>query len=495
MERAISWLVFLPAIGAGLLSLIPARLAAHRYVAFAFALAALGLSLALFGTFPVGSADFQWVEKSAWMPALGITYQLGLDGISLVLCVLTTGLCLLTLAATFRHERFSSKEFLVAFLVLETAMLGSFAALDVFLFYVFWEVMLVPMYFMIGKFGGERRRYATLKFFVYTMLGSVLMLVGILWLYKAAGQQLGQKTMSLLDFYRLELDFATQATLFVLFAIAFAIKIPVFPFHTWLPDAHVEAPTPGSVILAGVLLKMGGYGLLRFALPLFPQAARWFAPWMAVLAVCGILYGAFVAWAQSDMKKLVAYSSVSHMGFIVLGVFSLQGTAMSGAVFQMVAHGLSTGALFLLIGILYEKSHTRQIGDFGGLFAQMPKYTALFLAVTLGSIGMPGLSGFVGEFLILAGGFNAAALGHPELWVALASVGIILGAAYMLSMYDRVFLGKIVFERNRGLTDLTAAETAIALVPVAFMLYLGVKPGVILDVIEPSIQRLEQLLR
>jgi len=493
LAHVLSIMVFTPALTALVLLMIPKKVPVHAWIALASTVFVLGLSGWTFFHFPEASGDFEWVEKIEWIRSLGIQYHLGMDGISLTMVILTSALCVLTMTSILKHEKFSTKEFLVAFLVLETAMLGTFLALDVFLFYVFWEALLIPMYYMIGRFGGENRRYATLKFFIYTMAGSVLMLIGMIWLYLMHAEQTGTNSTSLIAYYQLAIEPGAQMILFALFAIAFFIKVPVFPLHTWLPDAHVEAPTPGSIVLAGVLLKMGGYGLIRFVLPLFPTASIAYAPWAAGLGVVGVVYGAYVAWAQKDMKKLVAYSSVSHMGFIVLGIFSLQTTAITGAVFQMVAHGISTGALFLLIGMLYERTHTRQMHDYGGIVAVMPRFTALFFVVILASIGLPGLCGFVGEFLILSSSFEASVLLKPEWMVGISTLGIILGAAYMLSMYDRIFLGKLTFERNRSLKDLTVFETSLAFVPVILAIWLGIMPNILLEKIEPSVQKIQKI--
>jgi NADH-quinone oxidoreductase subunit M len=365
-------------------------------------------------------------------------------------------------------------------------MLGVFVALDLVLFYVFWEGMLIPMYFLIGVWGGPRRIYASIKFFLYTMAGGVLMLVAIIALYYLHGGRPGAEfTFDLLEIYGLELPFGTQAWLFLAFAVAFAIKVPMFPFHTWLPDAHVEAPTAGSVILAGVLLKMGTYGFLRFALPLFPEATRYFTPLFSWLAIIGILYGALVSMVQPDLKKLVAYSSVSHLGFVMLGIFALTVQAVEGAILQMINHGLSTGALFLIVGMIYERRHTRMIEDFGGLARVIPVFTAFFMIVTLSSIGLPGLNGFVGEFLILVGTFRVNLL-----YAVLATSGVILAAVYMLWMFQRVMFGTVTREENRRLADLTPREIACLVPVILLIVWIGIYPRPFLQPMEASVKQL-----
>ena len=403
------------------------------------------------------------------MPSYGISYSLGIDGISMFLILLTTLLSPLAVLASWSiHERL--KEYFIFMLLLETGMIGVFASLDLFLFYVFWEIMLIPMYFLIGVWGGERRIYAALKFVLYTMVGSVLMLVAIIALYFMHGDATGTFTFSYpqiqsaLASGRMVLSPVIEQWLFIAFFLAFAVKVPLFPFHTWLPDAHVEAPTAGSVLLAGVLLKMGTYGLIRFNLPLFPHMSHLFAPLISLLAIVGIVYGALVAMVQPDMKKLVAYSSVSHMGFIVLGIFSFNPQGVEGAVYQMLNHGISTGALFLIVGMIYDRRHTRMIDEFGGLANRMPLYAAFFLVVTLSSIGLPGLNGFVGEFLILLGTFGVS---HAR--AAVAALGVILSAVYMLWMYQRVIWGEIKNDRNAALLDLGGRER-VMLIPLLIMM-------------------------
>jgi NADH-quinone oxidoreductase subunit M len=423
----------------------------------------------------------QFLERIPWMPSFGIEYIVGVDGISLFLVLLTTLLMPIAILASWSVQD-RVKEYLVFMLLLETGMLGAFVALDLFLFYVFWEVMLVPMYFLIGVWGGTRRIYAALKFVIYTMAGSLLMLVAIIYLAARHAELEQVLTFDLLKLYNLRLPFDQQAWLFCAFALSFAIKVPLFPFHTWLPDAHVEAPTAGSVILAGVLLKLGTYGFLRFAMPLFPDAALAAAPIIVALAVIGILYGAAVAMMQSDIKKLVAYSSVSHLGFVMLGLFAFNTQGVQGAIYQMIGHGLSTGALFLLVGMIYERRHTRMIDDFGGLWKVIPLFSVIFLVVMFSSIGLPGLNGFVGEFLILLGAF-----GVTPLWTAAAATGVILGAVYMLWMYRRVIFGPLKNPANEKLTDLNARELLLLAPIVMLIVLMGIYPRPFLQRIEPAV--------
>ncbi|MCP4570729.1 MAG: NADH-quinone oxidoreductase subunit M [bacterium] len=482
-DHILTWVTFLPLLGSLLIWTVFRRDTIARLVALGVALADFVLSLHLWFHYEPGRGDDQFIERVPWLLNGQISYHLGMDGISLVLAVLTTFLGPLVILSTWKAVKDRVPDFLGFVLFLQTAMLGTFFARDMLLFYVFWEAMLIPMYFIIGVWGGQRRIYAAVKFFIFTMVGSVFMLVGILYLYFQAG------SMDLADFLAVELARGPQLWLFAAFILAFAIKVPVFPLHTWLPDAHVEAPTAGSVILAGVLLKMGTYGMVRFAMPLFPEGVAAFAPLMSILAVIGIIYGALVAMVQPDVKKLVAYSSVSHLGFVVLGLFSLTPAGVAGGVFQMLAHGLSTGALFLLVGVVYERRHTREIAEFGGLAHEMPAYATVFMIATLASIGLPGLAGFVGEFMILFGTFGSETLPHARLLTVLAATGVVLGAIYMLWMYQRVFLGKLSNEKNKGLGDLSLREFVVLVPLVVFMFWLGVRPGLVLDKIEASIER------
>jgi NADH-quinone oxidoreductase subunit M len=478
---------FLPALGAVLVSSLPrGRHDVVKTTSFAVAAATFLVSLPLYLGFDRASAAYQFVEHRAWMPSLGISYHLGIDGISLLLVLLTTFLMPLALLSAWHAIESRWKEFAITMLLLETGMLGVFVALDLFLFYVFWEAMLVPMYLVIGIWGGTNRVYAAIKFVLYTLSGSLLMLVAILALYSRHGAATGNYTFDLPVLAQFVLPPGrAQNLLFLAFALAFAIKVPMFPFHTWLPDAHVEAPTAGSVILAGVLLKMGTYGFVRFCLPLFPQASLRFTPWIFTLAVIGIVYGAWVSMVQPDIKKLVAYSSVSHLGFVVLGLFTLTPQGLVGGIIQMVNHGLSTGALFLVVGMLYERRHTRSIAEFGGLWKTLPALSALFLIVCLSSLGLPGLNGFVGEFLILLGAFQV-----DRTLAVLATSGIIFAAVYLLWMYQRVFFGVITKEANRRLPDLSAREWAI-LVPILLLIvWIGVYPASFTGTTEASVQAL-----
>ena len=480
----VSAIVFTPLLAAFFLLLLPRRdEEGTRRIAFGASLLTFLLSLGLLARFDSSTADFQFVERVPWIKDFGIQYAVGVDGISLFLVLLTTFLMPLVLLSSWGdvHERV--KEYLFLFLLLETGMVGTFVAIDLFLFYVFWEVMLIPMYFLIGVWGGPRRIYAALKFLLYTMLGSLLMLVAILYLAYLYNAQHGVVTFDLLRLYDLRIPAQAQLWLFAAFALSFAIKVPLFPFHTWLPDAHVEAPTGGSVILAGVLLKMGTYGFLRFAIPLFPEAAHAAVPAIMALAVIGIIYGALVAMVQPDLKKLIAYSSVSHLGFVVLGLFAFNVQGVEGAVYQMLNHGLSTGALFLLVGVVYERRHTRLISEYGGLWQQVPLYASIFLVVMLSSIGLPGLNGFVGEFLILLGAFKA------NIWAGgLAVAGVVLGAVYMLWMYQRVIFGPLKHAENKTLVDLSRREVVVFAPILALMLVMGLYPRPFLTRMEKSVE-------
>ena len=480
----VSAIVLLPLLGGlVLLALDPRDPALVRRTALGTTLLTFVVSLGLLLEFDAARADFQFVEHYAWIPDFGVAYHVGVDGISLFLVLLTTLLSPLVVLSTWSSVTERVKEYLICFLVLETGMIGAFVAVDLFLFYVFWEVMLIPMYFLIGVWGGERRVYAALKFLLYTLAGSLLMLVAILYLAALHDAQFGRPSFDLLHLATLDVPAHVQGWLFAAFGISFAIKVPLFPFHTWLPDAHVEAPTGGSVILAAVLLKMGTYGFLRFALPLFPDAAQAAAPLVMTLSVIGIVYGALVAMVQPDLKKLVAYSSVSHLGFVMLGVFAFNTQGTQGALYQMLGHGLSTGALFLLVGVVYERRHTRLIGEYGGLWKRMPVFAAVFLVTLLSSIGLPGLNGFVGEFLILLGAFAA------NRWAGAAALaGVVLGAVYMLRMYQRVMFGPLTNPANATLPDLSRREVTIFAPLVGLMLLMGVYPQPFLSRMEPSVE-------
>ena len=458
-----------------------------RWVSLAVTVVTFAVTLAVWAGFDGSTAEFQFVERYPWIPAFGIDYYIGVDGISLLLVVLTGFLSPIALLSSWGSVDRKVKEFSIFMLALEAAMIGVFVSLDLFLFYVFWDAMLIPMYFLIGIWGYDQRIYAAVKFMLYTMAGSVLMLVAILGLASLHASATGVYSFDLIRLYALDIAPQTQMWFFLAFTVAFAIKVPLFPFHTWLPDAHVQAPTAGSVILAGVLLKMGTYGLLRFSFPLFPEAAAYFAPWLAVLAVIGIVYGALVAMVQPDMKKLVAYSSVSHLGFVVLGICAMNVQGVQGAIYQMLAHGVSTGGLFLIVGMLSDRRHTRLISEFGGLKAVMPRLTAAFLIITLASIGLPGLNGFVGEFLIMLGAFR-----WDPRFVVVAGLGIILSAVYMLWMLQRVFFGEITRQENATLRDLVPREW-VAVVPLCAMaLVMGVFPTIFLRPMEASVEALVQ---
>jgi NADH-quinone oxidoreductase subunit M len=472
-------LIFLPAVGA--LALLFLRSDDHEWIrrlAFAVSLAEFILSLWwLLRGVPLGSVGYQLEEFHRWI-SLGahgsakdtyINYHLGADGISLFLVILTTFLTVISILCSWSSIQKRVKEFFIAILLLEVGVIGVFLSLDLFLFFLFWEVMLIPMYLLIGIWGHDRRIYAAIKFILYTMAGSILMLVGIIWLYNATGSFDLPAILHALQNGDLILPRGTETLLFLAFFVAFAIKVPLFPFHTWLPDAHVEAPTAGSVMLAGVLLKMGTYGMMRFCLPLFPDASRRFAPAIAVLAIIGIIYGALVALVQPNLKKLVAYSSVSHLGFVVLGIFAFHQISMQGAVFQMLAHGISTGGLFLLVGMLYDRRHTFEMSQFGGLATPMPRLAAFFLFVALSSLGLPMLNGFVGEFLILLGTYQA----HWN-WAAWAATGVILSACYLLWSYQKVFYGDVTVEKNRTLPDISARERVILVTMAVITLWMGI---------------------
>ncbi len=472
----LSVVIVLPVAGAAAVALVP-RTRPQLVLPVAVAVSALPLGAAgwLLWQFESGVADFQFVEQHGLSGAWGVSYHIGVDGISLLLVALTALLFPISLlASTSITERV--KAYAISMLLLEAGILGVFLSLDLIVFFVFWEVMLVPMYFIIGLWGGERRVYAALKFFLFTAFGSALLLAGILWLGVSNG------TFDFMALLGKGIPRTAQFWLFGAFALSFGIKVPIFPFHTWLPDAHVEAPTAGSVILAGILLKLGAYGLIRFNLTLFPEASVDLVPVLAVLAVIGIVYGAVVAIAQSDIKRLVAYSSVSHLGFVVLGIFALTTQGLQGGVLQMVNHGLTTGALFLLVGMLYERRHTRQMAEFGGLAAVMPLYAGAFLFIALASIGLPGLNGFVGEFLVLLGSFLSL-----RWYAAVAVLGVVLAAVYLLWAYQRVFTGPLAVEENKGLADLGFREIALLAPIVLLVLFLGLYPKPALDRIEPSV--------
>lgn len=451
-------------------------------------LVTFAVSLLLYTNFQANGAEFQFTENVPWIPGLGISYSLGVDGISLWLVLLTTFIMPIAILGSFSAVEERIREYYFLLLALETGMLGAFVTLDIFLFYTFWEAMLIPMYFLIGIWGGKDRVYAAMKFFLYTMVGSLLMLVAIFYLSYQHKVQFGTYSTAILDLYKLQLPgggFRTaQSILFLAFALAFAIKVPLFPLHTWLPDAHVQAPTAGSVILAAILLKMGGYGFMRFAFPLFPQAVAYFQVPFLILGAIAIVYGAWVAMVQPDIKKLVAYSSVSHMGYVIVGLFSLNALAASGSLYQMLNHGVSTGALFLLVGMIYERRHTREITAFGGITKVMPLFAVVFMIVTLSSVALPGTNGFVGEFLILLGSWKA----NPGL-SAISALGVIFGAVYMLWMFQRVMFGPIKHEENKELKDLNFRELAVLAPLLVAIFFMGIYPNAFLSKMNPSIDR------
>ncbi len=496
----LGWITLLPLFGAILVMLVPREEEAiHRGLGLLTSIVTFAVSLQLLSGFDAQQAGFQMEVDKSWIAPLGIHFHLGVDGISLWLVLLTTFLIPVTLlspqAIGIRNIRV--REFTAAMLILETGMVGAFLALDLFVFYVFWEVMLIPMYFIIGIWGGERRLYASIKFVIYTLVGSLLMMAAILYLYAQWHATTGGYSFDYTQLSHLTLPAGPQMLCFAAFALAFAIKVPIFPLHTWLPDAHVEAPTGGSVILAGVLLKFGTYGFLRFALPMFPLAAAQAAPLFAVLAVIGIVYGALMAYVQDDAKKLVAYSSVSHLGFVVLGIFSLNTIGIQGALYQMLSHGISTGGLFFAVGLLYDRRHTRRLADFGGLWAKTPVFAACFLVIVLASVGLPGLCGFVGEFLVLIGTFTAhkswAAMGMthffpaPKLMGAISASAVILAAMYLLTMYQKLMFGPLDKPENKSVRDIHGSETWVFGIIVVAALATGLAPQVILSRTERSV--------
>ncbi|MEN9786025.1 MAG: dehydrogenase subunit [Pseudomonadota bacterium] len=482
MDSLLSIVTFLPILGAAVVALLPERSA--KVSAMAVSVLALLASIPLWTGFDPGSAEaYQFVQNVPWIERFGVSYHLGIDGVSLVLVLLTTAMMPIIVAAGFSGVERNHRAYYALMLVLEGAMIGSFVALDTFLFYLFWEAVLLPMYLLVGIWGGENRIYAAVKLFLYTAAGSLLMLVAFIALYQHQAAT-GTPSTDLLRLLELDIPRSMQLWCFAAFALAFAIKVPMFPVHTWLPDAHVQAPTGGSVVLAGVMLKMGTYGFYRFAMPLFPEGVTTFGPVIIALSVIGIVYGALVAMVQDDVKKLVAYSSVSHMGFVMLGLFALNAPGVTGGVYQMLNHGVSTGALFLLVGVLYERRHTRRIVDYGGLSKVVPVFATFFMLVTFSSIGLPLLNGFVGEFMILLGAFQFAPL--PTV---VAASGVIFGAAYMLWMFQRVMFGPLTNHANATLTDMNLREIAY-MAPLAIaIVVMGVYPQPVLDRVQPSVDR------
>jgi NADH-quinone oxidoreductase subunit M len=463
------------------------------------ALADFLLSLIPMWGYDMSDGGFQFVEAYSWIPVLNVQYKMGVDGVSLLLVVLTTLLGFISILSSWTAIKERIKEYYVFFLLLQVGMLGVFCALDLFLFYIFWEVMLVPMYFIIGVWGGARKLYAAIKFFLYTLFGSVLMLLGIIALYFFSGDVLGERTFDIVELHKLGMftaDWGIGFWVFLAFFLGFAIKVPMFPFHTWLPDAHVEAPTAGSVILAGVLLKMGTYGFYRFSLPIFPKQTADNLLWLMTLCVIGIIYGAMVALVQKDWKKLVAYSSVSHLGMTMIGLFALNIYGVKGSILQMLNHGISTGALFLIVGIIYERRHTREISEYGGLAKVMPTFAIYFMIMMLSSAGLPTLNGFIGEVTILAGliQIEGAAFSFfglsPIWWTVLSATGIVLGAAYLLWLYQRTMFGKLTNPKNEGLKDLTWREKWTLIPLVVLAVWIGLYPKPFFAYIEAPIERL-----
>jgi NADH-quinone oxidoreductase subunit M len=489
-HHVLSLLIFLPLAGAVAIGFTRQENEnTIRWTALVFSLVEFLLAVAVFAGFKLSQPGMQFEEMHAWISSPPINYHVGMDGLSLLLVLLTAFLTPLGVLVSWKSISKSVKEFFLFLLALETGMIGVFVAMDLFLFFLFWEAMLIPMYFLIGVWGHERRVYAAIKFILYTMIGSALMLVGILYLYNVTGTFDLPVILDKLSTGAL-LSPRAETWLFLAFFLAFAIKVPMFPLHTWLPDAHVEAPTAGSVILAGVLLKMGTYGMLRFCLPLFPQASHDFAPIISVLAIVGIIYGSLVAMVQPDLKKLVAYSSVAHLGFVVLGIFAFNITGIEGAIYQMCNHGVSTGALFIMVGLLYDRRHTRLIKEFGGLATAIPVFSTFFMIVTLSSLGLPMLNGFVGEFLIIVGAF-----GRSHVYGVLAAVGVVLAAVYLLWMYQRVFYGEVTNEKNKALPDCNLREKIMLVTLAVVILIMGIYPQMFLRKLDMTattiVQRVE----
>jgi NADH-quinone oxidoreductase subunit M len=499
----LGWTTLLPLLGALLVMLVPKEEESiHRGIGLFTAISTFVVSLFILGGFDATNPGLQLEVNRPWVASMGINFHLGVDGISLWLVLLTTLVIPLTLfspqAIGLRNIRV--REFTVAILIMETGMIGAFLAADLFVFYVFWELMLVPMYFVIGIWGGERRLYASIKFVIYTLVGSLLMLAAILYMYAQVHALTGTWTFDYATFAKLNLPRTAQLFCFGAFALAFMIKVPLFPLHTWLPDAHVEAPTGGSVILAAIMLKFGTYGFLRFAMAFFPLAAQEYAPYIAILSVIGIIFGALMAYVQDDVKKLVAYSSVSHLGFVVLGLLTLNPQGIEGAIYQMLAHGISTGGLFLGVGVLYERRHTRRLDDFGGLWKKMPIFAALYLVIVLASVGLPGLCGFIGEFLILIGVFTAGKgwatlpgggmFPNPMLMGALSASAVILAAMYLLTMYQKIFFGPLDKPENRDphVKDIHGREVWVFGIVAVLAFVFGVYPKMVLESAEPAVK-------
>ena len=486
MSYYLSIILFTPLVGALVILLMNKQNEnAIRWVANIAAFLGFVVSVPLWFWFDPQSADFQFMERAQWIPSVGAEYFLGVDGLSTLLILLTTMMGSIAVLSSWTAITERVKEYYIFLLMLQTEMLGAFMSLDFLLFFLFWEVMLVPMYFLIGIWGSSNRLYSAIKFFLYTLVGSVVMLLGILVLYFYNHTLTGVYTFDITQFHKLAVPFDLQWWVFLSFFLGFAIKVPMFPFHTWLPDAHTDAPTAGSVILAAVLLKMGTYGFLRFSLPILPDASRHFVPMMVLLSIIGIVYGALVALAQKDWKRLVAYSSVSHMAVVMLGMFALNPVGITGSIIQQLNHGISTGGLFLLVGVVYERRHTREISEYGGLSKVMPVYAAIFLVMTMSSIGLPTLNGFIGEFLILQGVFVVS-----KVWAAFAASGVVLGAAYMLYLYQRTMFGKVENPKNERLLDMGQREFATFAPLLILAVWMGIYPAPFLRRLEKSVQHI-----
>src|SRR6195256_3540067 len=487
MSHYLSLILFVPLAGALLLLLVPRQNEnAIRWIANVVAFLGFAISIPLWfpSFYDPQVAGFQLIERAPWIPSIGAQYFLGVDGFSALLILLTTMMGFIAVLSSWTAITERVKEYYIFLLVLQTGMHGAFMSLDFLLFFLFWEVMLVPMYFLIGIWGSANRLYSAIKFFLYTLVGSVVMLLGILALYFYGHSVTGVYSFDITQFHKLAVPFDLQWWVFLAFFLGFAIKVPMFPFYTWLPDAHTDAPTAGSVILAAVLLKMGPYGFLRFSLPILPDATRHYVPFIAVLSIIGIVYGALVALAQKDWKRLVAYSSVSHMAMVMLGMFALNPVGITGSIIQQLNHGISTGALFLLVGVVYERRHTREISEYGGLSKVMPVYATIFLIMTMSSIGLPALNGFIGELLILQGVFITS-----KMWAAFAASGVVLGAAYMLWLYQRTMFGKIENPKNERLHDLNLREFATFAPLLILAVWIGIYPAPFLRRLETSVNR------
>lgn len=494
-EMVLSLLIFLPLIGFFIVSFLPKNSEnLIKQVTLGITLITFAVSLPMFFLFDANNADVQFVYKTAWIENWGAYYSLGIDGLSLLLVLLTTFTMPLAVLASWKSIHGSVKGFMISMLLLEFGMIGVFVIRDMLLFYVFWEAMLIPMYLLIGIWGHDDRIKAAVKFFIYTMAGSLLMLIAIIYMYfqtspvTVNGVQIAAHSFDMEAFYTLGIPYEIQYWLFLAYALAFAIKVPMFPFHTWLPLAHVEAPTAGSVILAGILLKMGTYGFLRFCIPFFPGVAQEMVPLFTVLALIGIIYGALVAMVQPDAKKLIAYSSVSHLGFVMLGIFAMTIQGWQGGLIQMINHGISTGALFLMIGMLYDRRHTRLIEQFGGLWKVMPVFSVIFLVVCLSSLGLPGTNGFIGEFLVLIGTFNSPN-DHSKIYATIAMTGVILAAVYLLWMYQRMMYGEVKHEENKHLKDLSLREYAVIIPFLIMIFWLGIYPKTFMQKTEATMQK------